>query len=218
MTPVPGWMSKLIAIDERRKATEAELARLEALAEAAHQRMLGAALVEALAFVLDVALPPKDVNEVVLDGVRFWLDAHDVEPITERDADFAPCRWNFTLHVAPALPTIQSIVERSFAFMEGEFPMPELHEDRMSKLALHVIRLVDEMHLAAAAGSRSIMQLVSDMHYRDNLQAAAAVEALWVDFEFEGGSLAVSLIAAAMANERAELATIRNYLLSEVAS
>lgn len=214
MTLFPEWMSKLVEIDESRRAEQAEQARLEALAEAAHQRMLGAALVEALAFVLDVALPAPDKNEIVLDGVKFWLNAHDVDPITERDADGKPTRFHFSLYVAAAATTIHAFKPRSYAFNQNDWPMPD-REQLLRDLAAFVIELVREIRLCAAAGTRIVRETVKEMEQADNLIAANALTTLINDFELSDFLYMTKLIALAMdAGRDEDLAYITNYLLS----
>lgn len=211
MTNTPQWMHKLEAAHADRRAEEARISELEAKAKAAHGRMLGAALVEVLALVLDVALPAPDVNKVVLDGVAFSLSESDIEPITERGAGGAPVKWLFTLLVGPEVPTISPVKPRWFAFASGNGP--GWHAEQIGELADYVMGALAEIRLYAASATRSVFQLVQDMRAADNLRAAEAAESLWSDYEFDGHYGAVKLVAAALIDRRPEFEPIRDFLL-----
>jgi hypothetical protein len=139
----PQWMHKLVEVDEARKAAEAA-AQAEADAQAAAmQRLLGANLVEVLAFLLDVALPAPETNEIVLDGVHFSLDRHDIEPFSRSEAGEVT-HFHFTLRVAG---DVQPDAPRYFQFASicGDDGL----RTEMEKLAEHVMYLVTFSHSAA---------------------------------------------------------------------
>jgi hypothetical protein len=207
MSAYPEWMHKLVEVDEARKAAEAA-AQAEADAQAAAmQRLLGENLVEVLAFLLDVALPAPETNEVELDGVKFALGPHDVEPIV-RDEAGNITNFHFTL-------VVRAGDGNTFLTQARAFQFGSLIGVDLAPLAAHVLTLVSIQRALGALDGLTVGDLLDDCEAANPVVANAA-HILAADFELHGLAAANTMLGVALdhGDRVHEAAVVRDYLLS----